>query len=227
MHFHRKSPCFNGAQVLLILVVTFHTYVTASPPSQEEINDLVVLNAGPTRFCGKRLTEAMRHFCVPQVKAAIMLANKPQPVKKSCKRCCKLFSFRNSSLLPFLFFSGLRNDWIRRSLRLGAHGGGKLQRRHRKVSLRALLLKRHSVLILVARQPSKTTRNHRRVLQEGLLRQRIGPLLSTERLNEWKSTTLPRKELSMAFTLPAFHLWRFCISIKCKTKWKNILHKNI
>lgn len=81
MHFHSKSAQFtfsNGIKVLLILLITHDVNSALSP---DEISD-AVNEAAPTKYCGKRLTEAMRTFCTPFMRSII---SKQVPVKKSCK----------------------------------------------------------------------------------------------------------------------------------------------
>jgi len=78
MHLHRKISSLNGIGVLLILLVIY-TSTVSSAVTQEEILDAIG-EAGPKKYCGKKLTDAMKNFCTPFIRNLIM---NQAPVKKS------------------------------------------------------------------------------------------------------------------------------------------------
>jgi hypothetical protein len=82
MHLHQNTtPFSNGIKVLLILLITYTTWCSASL-TQEEIEEAMrmVNDDLPFKYCGKRLTSAMKTFCTPPIRDAIL---KGMPVKKS------------------------------------------------------------------------------------------------------------------------------------------------
>lgn len=67
--------------MLLILLLTSLSSVISAGLTPEEIAD-AVREAGPQKYCGRRLTDAMKTFCLPGVRAHIMGTSL---AKKSCK----------------------------------------------------------------------------------------------------------------------------------------------
>lgn len=78
MHFHQKSTnqLSNGIKALVLLLITYTTWCDAAALTSEEIADaLSVANLDlktPGRFCGKRLTEAMKIYCIPRIRDIIL-----------------------------------------------------------------------------------------------------------------------------------------------------------
>lgn len=83
MQLHRESTqikLLGGVKVLLILLISYTSCVSGDL-TQDEITQ-VMNDVSPERFCGRKLTEAMRIFCLPALRSLIQRQN---PVKKSCK----------------------------------------------------------------------------------------------------------------------------------------------
>lgn len=104
MHFHRKSAhftCSNGIKVLLIVLVTYASSASSTSVTPEDIAEAVkeihtVADTAPANYCGKRLTLAMKTFCIPAIKNAILRGSVSGPMsKKSCKSsvCHVVFGF--------------------------------------------------------------------------------------------------------------------------------------
>lgn len=99
MHLHRESTqvkILGGVKVLLILLISY-TSCVSSNLTQEEITQLMN-DLAPERFCGRKLTEAMRSYCSPGMKNLIM---QQLPVKKSCKMFSTCMRLRNLLLICF------------------------------------------------------------------------------------------------------------------------------
>ena len=89
MHFHQKSTnqLSNGIKALMLLLITYTTCCdAASSLTSDEIADaLNVANLdlrSPGRFCGKRLTEAMKIYCIPRIREMILRGDDSQKKKK-------------------------------------------------------------------------------------------------------------------------------------------------
>jgi hypothetical protein len=82
MHLHRELKTLSVVKMLLILLISYTSYVAASSLSPEEIAQ-VVSDVAPERFCGRKLTEAMRLYCAPAMRRLIQGGS--NPVKKSSK----------------------------------------------------------------------------------------------------------------------------------------------
>lgn len=94
MHFHQKSTnqLSNGIKTLMLLLITYTTCCEAasSTLTSDEIADAVsVANLdlrSPGRFCGKRLTEAMKIYCIPRIRDMILRGDDSHSMaKKSSK----------------------------------------------------------------------------------------------------------------------------------------------
>lgn len=120
MHFHQKTAQFassNGFKMLLILLIA-HATCVQSTLTPDEIAD-AVNEAVPTKYCGKRLTEAMRTFCTPFMKSLI-LKQSGNPVKKSCKlkssgdnKALRLHNIVfHFQWTPFLILTSTHLTWI-------------------------------------------------------------------------------------------------------------------
>lgn len=86
MHFHQKSTnqLSNGIKALMLLLITYTTWCDGALTS-EEINDAINL-ATPEKYCGKKLTDAMKVYCIPAIRNAIMKSDYSRTVeKKSCE----------------------------------------------------------------------------------------------------------------------------------------------
>lgn len=185
MHFHRKSTCLNGIKVLVILLIT-HSTTVSSALTPEEIAD-AVNEASPNRYCGKRLTEAMRSFCTPIMRNLIMKQGN-MPVKKSRKSFDQVLDPPQILIIHFRFaFSWLQcRRWL--WVWFGSNCGRELRRRPASISLqdrRPFHVQRYSFHDVIAgqRQSTTTTRHYWWVLQKGLLQDRVGSLLSTKGLS--------------------------------------------
>jgi len=86
MHFHQKSVQFKssgGIKILLVILILQAVAVSANAvegPTQEEINE-AMNEVNPSRYCGRRLTDAMKVYCTSPYKDSLK-----GPVKKSGKK---------------------------------------------------------------------------------------------------------------------------------------------
>lgn len=92
MHFHQKSTnqVSSGIKAVVLLLITYTTWCDAASITSEEIADamsvanLDLRTAG--KFCGKRLTEAMKIYCQPSIRDAILKADEGRiQMEKKCK----------------------------------------------------------------------------------------------------------------------------------------------
>lgn len=76
MHFHQKSTnhLSNSIKALLLLLITYSPSCHSSTLTAEEIADAMgkadLLKAD--KYCGKKLTFAMKLYCQPLIKDAIL-----------------------------------------------------------------------------------------------------------------------------------------------------------
>jgi Insulin/IGF/Relaxin family len=95
MHFQRKSEhnkCSYGIKVLLIVLVTYASSASSSGITPEDIAEAmkdisIISDTMPFNYCGKRLTGAMKTFCHPAIRSAILRGS---PVGSVSKKSCEL-----------------------------------------------------------------------------------------------------------------------------------------
>lgn len=180
MHLHREFTqvrVLGGVKVLLILLISY-TLCVSGDLTQEEITQ-VMNDVAPENFCGRKLTEAMRIYCLPNMRTLIQRQN---PVKKSCKyshgladcAICYLFWFFFSG---FQFWIWLRIFWP------GSNGFRNLRWWDCPIEFTLQAWRKlrewYSILVSLARPPTSSW-NYRWVLQEALSQDRFDNFLSQE-----------------------------------------------
>lgn len=95
MHFHQKSTnqLSNSIKALLLILITYSS--TCYAISDSEIAEVIAnfdLDT-PGRYCGKRLTDAMKVFCIPSLRRAILAGSEDslRVDKKSCELIFNIF----------------------------------------------------------------------------------------------------------------------------------------
>lgn len=88
MHFHQKSTnqLSNGIKALLLILITYSstTYAITEDEVAEVMADFDLETPG--RYCGKRLTDAMKIFCLPTIRGAIMRAEVGKNMQKKSSK---------------------------------------------------------------------------------------------------------------------------------------------
>lgn len=98
MHFHQKSTnqLSNGIKALMLLLITYTTWCEAASLTSDEIADAFnVANLdlrSPGRFCGKRLTEAMKVYCIPRIRDMILRGEDSHSMAKKSSKLVSLSS---------------------------------------------------------------------------------------------------------------------------------------
>jgi hypothetical protein len=110
MHFHQKSAnqLSNSIKALLLILITYTS--TCNAISEAEIAETLAnfdMNT-PGKYCGRRLTDAMKVFCNPHMRAAIAAADNDDNPKKEKKSCeyLNFYFFVIKNLFFNLFSSG-------------------------------------------------------------------------------------------------------------------------
>lgn len=87
MHFHQKSTnqLSNGIKAFMLILITYTTWCDASL-SPEDIAEAISLTSlelkTEGKYCGKRLTEAMKTYCIPSIRDAILRSDDGSPKTK-------------------------------------------------------------------------------------------------------------------------------------------------
>ena len=88
MHFHQKSAnqFSNSLKALLLILITYSSTCDAAltPEDISEAMAVVKLDLQSTgKFCGRKLNEAMKVYCLPTIKDAILRGESGAIAKKS------------------------------------------------------------------------------------------------------------------------------------------------
>lgn len=95
MHLHRELKTSSVVKMLLLLLISYTSYVSASSLTPEEIAQ-AISDVAPERYCGRKLTEAMRAYCAPGMRMLIQRQSNPVKKSRKLKKTNKILKFLNN-----------------------------------------------------------------------------------------------------------------------------------